>query len=294
MGITTSVYIANEKIHIVKGSFSGHRVNIRDIRECPVAEGCIINGVITDPAALKQSLEEARIDAKSISLVIDGTNVITKLLEVPLLRDRKKLITLISDNFQDIENRENMITNYMVIDPRNENGGATVLAVMVEKDFLAEYIEMFQSIGLKIESVDIAMACMIKYIMNINRLYEETFVYAVVDKHTASFMLFVDGYYRISRRVRLMADMGDNAALFDELEKTLLNLIQFNKSEKTNHDITDFYFSGFFPAGHEFYRRLTDAVGVNVQAADTPEEIKYRGSKIVNDFVYAIGNMISL
>lgn len=91
-----------------------------------------------------------------------------------------------------------------------------------------------------------------------------------------------------------MADMGDNAALFDELEKTLLNLIQFNKSEKTNHDITDFYFSGFFPAGHEFYRRLTDAVGVNVQAADTPEEIKYRGSKIVNDFVYAIGNMISL
>ena len=106
--------------------------------------------------------------------------------------------------------------------------------------------------------------------------------------------LFVDGNYRFSRRVRLMADLNNKDELFDELARVLMNLIQFNKSEKTNHDFTDFYFSGFLPEGHEFYHRRTDAVGVNVAAASPPEEIKFKGTENVNDFVYAIGNLISL
>lgn len=294
MGVKTSVYISNGSVHVVKGNAAGRKVNIQSINETDIAEGCILNGVITDPAGLKQSLESARIDAKSINVVIDGSSVITKLIEVPMLKDQKSLISIIADNFQDIENRENMITDYMVLDPKNEAGGATVLATMVERDFLTEYIELFQSLGLKIESIDIALACMIKYIMNINRLFEETFVYAVVDRNMLMLTLFVDGNYRFSRRVRLMADLNNKDELFDELARVLMNLIQFNKSEKTNHDITDFYFSGFLPEGHEFYHRLTDAVGVNVAAASPPEEIKFKGTENVNDFVYAIGNLISL
>ena len=294
MGVKTSVYISNGSVHVVKGNAAGRKVNIQSINETDIAEGCILNGVITDPAGLKQSLESARIDAKSINVVIDGSSVITKLIEVPMLKDQKSLISIIADNFQDIENRENMITDYMVIEPKNEAGGATVLATMVERDFLTEYIELFQSLGLKIESIDIALACMIKYIMNINRLFEETFVYAVVDRNMLMLTLFVDGNYRFSRRVRLMADLNNKDELFDELARVLMNLIQFNKSEKNNHDITDFYFSGFLPEGHEFYHRLTDAVGVNVAAASPPEEIKFKGTENVNDFVYAIGNLISL
>jgi len=294
MGVKTSVYIANGSVHIVKGSCSGRKVTIKEIRESGINEGSIINGVITDSAALKASLEKAAIDAKSISLVIDGSNVITKLLEVPLLSDQKKLLPLIADNFQDIENRENMITDYMVVDQHNEAGGATVFATMVEKEFLQEYIELFQSLGLKIESIDIALSCMIKYIMNIGRLFEETFVYAVLDKHTVTLMLFVEGNYRISRRVRLMADMNNKEELFDEIVKVLLNLIQFNKSEKGDRDITDFYFSGFLPEGHDFYAQIADAIGVRVSAASVPDEIKYSGMENVNDYVYAIGNLISL
>jgi hypothetical protein len=91
-----------------------------------------------------------------------------------------------------------------------------------------------------------------------------------------------------------MADLNNKEELFDELVRTMLNIVQFNKSEKTNHDITDFYFSGFLPEGHEFYGQLSDAVGVNVSAASPPDEIKYNGNENVNDFVYAIGNLISL
>lgn len=294
MGLKTSVYIANGAVHVVKASVSGRKINIKEIRNTIIDEACIINGTITDSELLKQNLMKASIDTKSISLVIDGSNVITKMLEVPLLKDDKKLLPLIADNFQDIENRENMITDYMVLEQLNLSGGATVIATMVEKDFIAEYIELFQSLGVKIESIDIALACMIKYIMNISRLFEETFVYAVVDKHTVTFMLFVEGNYRFSRRVRLMADMNNKEELFDELVRTLLNLVQFNKSEKNDHDITDFYFGGFLPEGHDFYAQLSDAIGVKVQAAPFPDEIRYRGNENVNDYVFAIGNMISL
>ena len=293
MGVKTSVYISNESIQVVTGSFSGKKVVIKDIVETKVQEGCILNGVITDPQAMKQSIESAHIDAKSISLVIDGTSIMTKLLEVPLLKDKEKLRVVISDSFQDIENRDNMITDYMVLDEKNAQGGATVLATLVEKDFIAEYIELFESAGLKIDSIDISLSCMIKYIMNINRLIDETFVYAVVDKHTVTFVLFVEGDYRFSRRIRIMNE-NDTNEMFEELVRTLLNLIQFNKSEKSAHDITDFYFSGFKKADYDFYRKLTDAIGVNVSSADIPDEIRYKGSENINNFVYAIGNIIDL
>ncbi|MBE6852085.1 MAG: hypothetical protein E7505_01225 [Ruminococcus sp.] len=293
MGVTTSVYISNESIHVVKGTGSKRNVRIKEIIESKVQEGCIINGVITDQAALKQSIESAAIDSKSIRLVIDGAGVMTKLLEVPMLRDKEKLTTLINDNFQDIDNRENMITDYMVLEQRNSAGGATVLATLVEKEFVSEYIELFESLGFKIESIDISLACMIKYIMNINDLIDETFVYAVVDKHTVTFALFVEGDYRFSRRIRIVAE-DNKEELFDELVRTLLNLIQFNKSEKTNNDITDFYFVGFLPEYDEIYRRLTDTIGVSVTAAPVPDEIKYKGTENANNFIYAIGNMIDL
>ncbi|WP_044973713.1 pilus assembly protein PilM [Ruminococcus sp. HUN007] len=294
MGVKTSVFISNGSIHVIKGNAVGQKVNVQSISETDIPEGCIINGVITDPAALKQSLENAGIDSKSVSIVIDGTSVMTKLIDVPMLRDQKSLLMIIADSFQETENRETMITDYMVLDQKNESGGATVLATMVEREFLAEYIELFQSVGLKIDSIDISLACMIKYIMNINKLFEETFVYAVMDKNTLTLALFVEGNYRFSRRVRLMADLNSKEELFDEIVRVLLNLVQFNKSEKTNHDITDFYFSGFLPEGHDFYHQLADAVGVNVSAASPPDEIKYKGTENVNDFVYAIGNLISL
>lgn len=293
MGVKTSVYISNESIQVVTGSFSGRKVVIKDIVETKVQEGCILNGVITDAQAMKQGIESAHIDAKSISLVIDGTSIMTKLLEVPLLKDKEKLRVVIADSFQDIENRDNMITDYMVLDEKNAQGGATVLATLVEKDFIAEYIELFESAGLKIDSIDISLSCMIKYIMNINRLIDETFVYAVVDKHTVTFVLFVEGDYRFSRRIRIMNE-NDTDEMFEELVRTLLNLIQFNKSEKTAHDITDFYFSGLKKADYDFYRKLTDAIGVNVSSAEIPDEIRYKGSENINNFVYAIGNIIDL
>ena len=60
MGVKTSVYISNGSVHVVKGSQSGQKVNVQSINETEIEEGCILNGVITDPAALKQSLESAR------------------------------------------------------------------------------------------------------------------------------------------------------------------------------------------------------------------------------------------
>lgn len=291
MGLKTSVYISNESIHVIKGNYSGKKVTVKDILETKIQEGCIINGVITDTQAMKQSIESAHIDAKSINLVIDGTNVITKVIEVPLLKDRDKLLTIIAESFQDIENRENMLADYMVLEEKNAAGGATVLATLVEKDFVAEYIELFESAGIKIESIDISLACMIRYIMNITQLCEDTFVYAVVDKHTVTFVLFVEGDYRFSRRIRLM-DENDENAMFEELERTLLNLIQFNKSEKAAHDITDFYFSGFTKGSYDLYRRLTESIGVNVTASQTPDEVRFRGAENINNYVYAIGNII--
>lgn len=290
MASDTSVYISNESIHIIKAAGTGKSFSIKDIHEEKIEGSGIINGVITDSYVIRDALKKAKISAKSIKLVIDGSSIITKVFEAPLLKNNK-LMPLIMDNFTDIENHGNMIADYMVLNEKNANGGATLLTTLVERDFLSEYVELFESEGLKIESIDISLGCLIRYVKSIGSLKNETFVFSVFDKHTVTFVLFVEGEYRFSRRIRIM-DENNEDEMFDELVKTLLNMIQFNKSEKTNHDITDFFFGGFRSSGDPFYGKLAGAVGVNVDAAPKPL-VKYNGSYDINDYIYAIGNMMN-
>ncbi len=289
-----SVYISNESIHMISGIKSGSLTHIKQIDSEKINDGCIINGVITDPASLKVSLESIckrfKDPVKNIRLTVEGSSIITKLIDVPLLK-QDRLFEFLYQNFEDIENSRNMIVDYMVLEQKNQAGGATVLAVLIEKDFIAQYIDLFGSARIKIESVDISLGCLIRYVSGIKALSDKTFVISVFDKNTTLLTLFVIGKYRFSKRVRIVAD-NDSDEMYEELLKILLNMIQFNKSEKTNKDITDIYFGGFLPQENSVYKRLSENLGVNVDVVPEPSEIKTPKDIVLSDFIYASGNLI--
>ncbi|MBE6842370.1 MAG: hypothetical protein E7510_06020 [Ruminococcus sp.] len=292
--MTTTLFVSNETIQVVSGAAKGKKLIINSIITEPVKEGTIINGVITDASQLKNDIDQIFKNnkklGKKINVIVDGSSINTKILEVPLLNEAK-LMPFIETNYPEVENREKMLIDYMVLEGKTEAGGASVLSVLTEKDFVNEYSELITSLGIKIDTIDISLSSLIKLVKFGIKALGETFIVGVLDKNILALVLFVRGKFRFSRRIRIVSEIGSEEIL-PEMVKILSNMIQFNKSEKTNADITDIYIGGFLPADNEIYKQLTDSLDVNVVSFPELENIRTPDGRRQGDFIYTMGSIL--
>lgn len=292
--MTTTLFVSNETIQVVSGAAKGKKLIINSIITEPVKEGTIINGVITDASQLKNDIDQIFKNnkklGKKINVIVDGSSINTKILEVPLLNEAK-LMPFIETNYPEVENREKMLIDYMVLEGKTEAGGASVLSVLTEKDFVNEYSELITSLGIKIDTIDISLSSLIKLVKFGIKALGETFIVGVLDKNILALVLFVRGKFRFSRRIRIVSEIGSEEIL-PEMVKILSNMIQFNKSEKTNADITDIYIGGFLPADNEIYKQLTDSLDVNVVSFPELENIRIPDGRRQGDFIYTMGSIL--
>ena len=294
-GRMLSVYISNEAIQAAQGSAGKNNVNVKQIINEPLDEGCILNGVITNPQALSKKLEltwsKHRLPTKNIHLSVDGNAILTRVMEAPLLPP-KKMLSYIYEEFYEIENRESMVYDDTVLKPLNAQGGATILAAFAERDFINEYIELFKTAKLRISSINIALCGAINIMSRIIQYQSRTYILAVFDKITVSEMLYINGSFRFAKRVRLMAQ-PESSEFFTELAQSLSGLIQFNKSEKSGFDITDIYFCGDFEGMKKTCFGLAEALNVAVSELPDVKEIKFRGYGKLSSFIYPVGGLIT-
>lgn len=292
--MTTTLFVSNETIQVVSGAAKGKKLIINSIITEPVKEGTIINGVITDASQLKNDIDQIFKNnkklGKKINIIVDGSSINTKILEVPLLNEAK-LMPFIETNYPEVENREKMLIDYMVLEGKTEAGGASVLSVLTEKDFVNEYSELITSLGIKIDTIDISLSSLIKLVKFGIKALGETFIVGVLDKNILALVLFVRGKFRFSRRIRIVSEIGSEEIL-PEMVKILSNMIQFNKSEKTNADISDIYIGGFLPADNEIYKQLTDSLDVNVVSFPELENIRIPNGRRQGDFIYTMGSIL--
>lgn len=292
--MTTTLFVSNETIQVVSGTAKGKKLIINSIITEPVKEGTIINGVITDASQLKNDIDQIFQNnkklGKKINVIVDGSSINTKILEVPLLNEAK-LMPFIETNYPEVENREKMLIDYMVLEGKTEAGGASVLSVLTEKDFVNEYSELITSLGIKIDTIDISLSSLIKLVKFGIKALGETFIVGVLDKNILALVLFVRGKFRFSRRIRIVSEIGSEEIL-PEMVKILSNMIQFNKSEKTNADISDIYIGGFLPADNEIYKQLTDSLDVNVVSFPELENIRVPDGRRQGDFIYTMGSIL--
>lgn len=290
MPVKTSIYISNEVIQSATMMISGTSVNITDIKETVSGEGCIINGIITDINSLSKNLSVIKPSSKNIKLVVDSSSVITRLIEAPPIKNRKKLMLFLYDSFHDIENYENMLLDYMIFEEKTSSGHLLILAVLAEKDFIAQYIELFNLAGMKIKSIDTALSCIIKYAFSIENLKGKTYVLAVADGNTMLFLLFIKGQYKFSKRIRIISENYEDIS--QELLRAMLNIIEFNKSEKNGEIITDFYFGGIKEKYPDIYNILSENADIKVSSVPEPSAIKNISGKTLEKFIYIVGNIL--
>lgn len=300
----TSVYITNEAVQVVQGHISGKKIVVdKYISESFIEDGCIINGVVTNESVLINQItslwRKECLPKKDVYLIVDSGSVPNKILKLPNVPERQ-LLNVISDNFSDMGNAENRIFDYTILDKQNEDGGITVLACTAEEEFITGYIELFKKCGIGIGKMSLALGCQISYVDRVKELHDKTFIIALLDKNTIYCTLFVKGKYRFSNRNRIVAERNSED-MADEIERKISSIVQFNKSEKNDADITNIYFGGLNEEELYICTQVSQSVGIsseimpNWAIIDIKVNKKKKNSDGIKlksaDFIYALGNI---
>lgn|GEM_PF-132531 len=240
----TVVFFSNVGIQVLQGVIKGGQLKIQNFKTLPLEAGVLINGVITNEDALRDTittaLEEDHNLFKNMNLIIDSSLIMTKNIEVPKLSP-KALSALALGEFEDTAgNYDDLIVDYSSIPgPIGQN----MFCCAVEKRVLEPYVALFESLKIKINSIDIGLSAIIKYVSGTKDYNGMTFALNIVDGNNLLSLLFENGLYIFSNRSRLMADRGTDA-FASELSTRLSSLIQFNKSEKSEHTLVMSLYAG--------------------------------------------------
>ncbi len=292
--MAVSVLISNNYINAVQGSGTKGSVNVKSCVKAPIQEGLLINGMIMNEDILSDAIKNVWADnpelSKSVRLIVDSTSVLSKRFRVPVAND-KKLLEIIKDEYSEVENYDKLLYDYRILNQKVKDGGMDILSCAVERDFIEGYINLFETAGIKLESINTALSSVIDAASLYKELSRSTYVVANLDGNNLSNTLFVNGDYNYSSRSRLLEEVGSEDSS-DELYRIFSSLIQFNKSQKTGFDITDVYFTGDIPENiSEVSQQMSSALGVSFKELEKPGSCTITDGKMFSRLFTVIGNL---
>lgn len=291
----TSIYIANERVQAVMGEAGRRGLKIQTHAATPLPEGVMINGVITDERALRAALEQLRRDYPSLKwqnvrLCIDSSAIYYKQMRLPALRP-KRMLELVRGEFADMENAQELLCDYAVLQPRAQEGGVEALLCAVKREMVESYVQLLKESGIALGAVNTALDSQIKLVRNLPALREQTFIIMVLDGNVLGAAVFVKGQFRFANRSRLLAERGSEG-LQAEVERAVSTLIQFNQSQKSGEAVTHLYLAGLRPQERELQAEVCRAFGLRVgQLSQGGCEIDAPDGFDMADYAYAAGNL---
>lgn len=247
MGKENVIYISSHGVQLISGSNDKEdMIKVDAFREYPLAEGAMINGVITDDTPILEILKEMRSNGITTGrLLIDSGQILTKNVDVPILK-KKELLQITRDELSDIEGSyEDLVYDYCVLRPKYEDGrkGGEILCCAIERKLLASYIELFENAEITLKGIDISVNALQKLTNELVDMADKTYVISVIDGNNVSSYLFENNHYTFSNRTRLFSDRGTYEFIM-EMNSNISQLIQFSKSKRSQYTIETAYFCG--------------------------------------------------
>lgn len=290
----TSVYITNRYIQAAVGTGTAGGISVKRIVTEPLPDGCMLNGAIINPTEISQRLSALFRREKlpgGVHLVVDSSDVHTRVMETPLLSERA-LREYLQLELQELDPMNDPLTDYMVLSRRTESGGGLVLATQMERALAGEYLGLFSDAKITVESMIPALAAVIELARNHKQLRHETCILSLFDGSMMTQILFVDGKYLFSKRTRLMNDFG-TAALTEELERSLSSLLQFYRTEQRTAPLSSVYFCGFPGDADKQFAAFRDTLGIRIAALPEDPFVQTDGACRLSDSIFVIGNLLA-
>jgi type IV pilus assembly protein PilM len=294
-----SVYFSNETVQILKGRAKKNVIQVHSFYQEPIPEATLLNGVITNDAAmtslLKRLVVTGKLPTQKIDLLVDSGSILVKRTPVPILPP-KKLMAVTKDEFAELgSNYQELLYDYSVLKPRNEDGkGGVILCSAMERNFVKSYVELFRKQGVTLRSIDLALGAKIRLAQILPELKQNTFALSILEGNSVVSSLFTGGKYMLTNRTRLLGERGTPQAAW-EMTQTISSLIQFNKAQKIENDLTHAYICGLGENESQLCNALSNSLGISIEPL--PESIAVSvdsgctGYQLENAF-YATGNLL--
>ncbi len=294
--MSVHVYISNNKIQVLLGSHVKNRLQVQSVCEEPLEEGCILNGIIMNAFSLQNTItqmwQKYNLPSKGVHLVVNGSSVTVKPMKIPQTAP-KNIPGLIRSEFRDMENIQNLIVDYSVTNLKNPDGTCSILAVLSTKEFIMSYVNLFKEAKIDLEVIDLVQNCLIKLMKRFKSLQGKTYAVFILDKNMLMQCLFSNDNFVMTRRSRILAEPED-PGFEREIGQNINSIIQFNKSEQTGSDITEFYLSGFPDAAVPLFPRFEENFHVQVRTFPeyTPAEITLPENMRPAEYCILLGSLI--
>ena len=239
------VFLSTKGLQMVQGNVSKNNIHISSYKEFEFVEGTMLDGNILDDQPVRDVLLDLKKEnVDSVRLVVDSGQILVKCSVLPEV-SHKQMLQFVKDEFIDVESQyTDLLYDYAVIKDKVEGKeGQLVLCAAMEKEFLKPYIDLFDEMGISLESIDIMTNSIIKLTESILKLTNLSYVLTVINGQDVIHYLFINGQYEIANRTRIFSDRG-TVSFITELSNSLTKLMQFTKGAYKDAQLEKIYFAG--------------------------------------------------
>ena len=295
MPVLTSLYLCNRTVYAAVGVPAANGARVTAACQTELPEGCLINGIITNEGELTAALQgffaANSLPTQRVALAAGGSQFNHRVLTLPRMNEKKRAAVLTRELSSGGADVTAPLDDYMLLSTDKKSKADTVLATRVESAVIENYIHLATACGLKLHSIDLALAGQIKLVGATPALEKQSFVVLQFDGDSLIAGLYEEGQYKYSTRSRLFNPRGTQAS-GTEIGQKLSGLIQFQTAAKSEHPITAVYFGGSTPADLAACTPACQAL--RLDAAEYPETVNVKlpeGVKL-SDVALAAGNLI--
>lgn len=125
-------------------------------------EGCLINGIITNEAELTAALQgffaANELPTQRVALAAGGSKFNHRVLTLPRMSEKKRAAVLTREFSTGGADVTAPLDDYMLLSTDKKTKADTVLATRVESAVIETYINLAAACGLKLYSIDLALA----------------------------------------------------------------------------------------------------------------------------------------
>lgn len=250
-----TVYLGNKYIRAVEGNMSGNRLHIKRAYETVDNKGAIINGIIVDEAALGELIggmwDAYKLPKKDVNLVLESTQFHTRTMQVPKMKDDKKL-EYIEREFTGIGSMESLVYGYFRSKKISKGKMELITAMATPREYAEQFVSIFKKLGIQLTGMESVNASMNRMIDMLSQIKGKTCIMQFVSDMNLTSILYYNGAIETSNVKRLFAEPGSPAYIV-EIARAVTNIMQFAKTQSIDGQITDVFVAGIAGGDMDIY-----------------------------------------
>ncbi|MDR2671994.1 MAG: hypothetical protein LBC35_01600 [Coriobacteriales bacterium] len=271
-------YCSPDNLCLVIGSATKDNIHVDDFRQIPLPEGAMINGIVTDVDLMTDFLDTIAKEfalqtegtsvnpllANRSTIVVQASNILTKILEVPPVDEVqvREFIKREFTQYADEADTPDELFDYTILNQIGPGGGVEVLAASAGRELIDDYNRAFSQATYNVEQIGIGVESLIKLVSLLPDLLGKTYLLVNTEASRQTIAMFLDGTFRLYNGYRLISE-ADSDAWVAEVGQNLASMLQFNRAQRGQTELSQAFFSGLSPTNLEKLR--TDFAYLDIQ-----------------------------